>query len=278
VSAPTTISLGNSFNLSWNTFDPQNPQSLVYTPAEYRAAFLYGIPLCNSVTGQTLSDSFYTQKLLAAQKYIEDYFGIKFFKQVIFETKDFIREEFIQWGYVKTNWQINKICSLTGSINNYEEIKYPAEWLCIKRSNANDNTKWKNLYIVPSGLGAATFNYEAISYNQLTFFRGARIIPDYWHITYITGFDRIPMDLVNLVGMKASIDLLPQLEMVIGVGNRLLFGNTSTSVSIDGLSQSAQKMGSGNIFKSRVDAYRKQLDDEMKMLKGVYKGITFDVC
>lgn len=277
ITPPTTIDLGNNLTLSWNTFNPLDSQSLVYSPADYRAAFLYGIPLCNAVTGQTLPDSFYKQKLIAAQQYVENYFGIKFFKQHIFETKDFLREEFMQWGYVKTSWQINKICSLSGSLGNFEEIRYPAEWLSIKKSNSNDNSKWKNLYIIPNGLTTSTFDYQAISYNQLTFFRGSRVLPNYWQISYITGFDRIPMDLVNLVGIKASIDILPQLEMIVGVGNRSLFGQTGSSVSIDGLSQNTTRMGNGAIFSARLKMYQDELKNELATLKGIYKGFTFDV-
>lgn len=273
-----TLDIGNGLKLNWEVFNSSDSHSLVYSPSEFREGFLYGIPLCNSVTGHSISEAVYKEKILAAQQYIENFLGIKFFKQVIFETKDFNREEFMTWGHIKTSWQINEICSLIGKYNNTTLITYPKEWLCVKRSNSNDNSKWKQLHIVPSGAATSQSVYGAVNFNQLTFYRNQNNIPNYWHISYITGFDRIPEDLMELVGIKASLEILPQIEMVVGVANSRLFGMTGSSVSIDGLSQNTSKISGGNIFQSRIALYKEKLEKELQALKGIYKGISFDVC
>lgn len=252
--------------------------SLAISPSEFKEDWLYGIPLCNPYNNQVLSEEVYKNKILASQNMIENELGIKIVQQTIVEQKDFVREEFANWGFIKTSWQILHPCELKGRLNQREIINYPSDWLNIRRSNANDNTSFKELYIIPNGQSAINFYQLSTTFPALFNFYGARILPNYWQIKYVTGFKNTPMELIQLVGLATAIQILPLLEMSVGGGNPLAYGLASQSVSLDGLSQSTSRMGGGNIFQSRMTLYKEQLKSSLQAMKGIYGGIKFDVC
>ncbi len=269
-----TINLDIQFNdLTLGTHD-----SLVMSSDDVKLNYLWGLPLCNPVTGASLPDEVITNKIKAWQDLFENEFGIKLFKQKIREQKDLITEEFLSWGYIQTSWQINSICGLKGRFNERNIITYPIEWLTIKRSNSNDNTPNHQLFIVPNGGGSTNFDYQRVQFSQLFNFRGFRMIPYYWDVTYVTGFDRIPDGIITLIGLATTIDLLGILEMGISSpGGSSAFGLASQSLGFDGLSQSVSKMNGGNIFQQRIKASTEQLKDLYGRIRGTYKGITFNV-
>lgn len=266
-----------SFNIRWNKFTGAQG-SLLLSTSEFKEQWLFGIPLCNQVTGQTLSENTFKEKILYAQRTVENELSIKLFRQTIVESKDFVREEFSQWGFVKTSWQILKPCSLTGQLNERPIIEYPSQWLSIKRGNSNDNSPWKEMYVVPNGEATVTFSYLLTAYPHYFTFQGARIIPNYWKMRYITGFEQVPNDIIELVGMMVAIQILPMLELVVGSVTGNSFGQASSSLSMDGLSQSTSRMNGGNIFQNRLKQYTDQVKEMKASLKGVYRGISFDVC
>ena len=266
-----------SNSISWSQFNGTQGNT-VLSVSEFKEQWLYGIPLCNNVTGQEMSDNVYKRYMLAAQTKVENELGIKLFPTYVTETKDYIQEEFNKWGYIKTSWPILKPCELEGRLNEREIISYPKEWLTIRRESASDNQSFKNLYIVPNGQNNVTFTFLATTYPHYFQVYGARIVPNYWNIKYVSGFHKVPDDIIQLIGMLVSMYVLPQLEMTVGGANSLGFGLASSSLSLDGLSQSTSKMNGGNIFSNRMKSYSDQFKELWVSLKGIYKGITFDVC
>lgn len=258
----------------WNAFT-FSKTSAVISPSEFRQDWLWGIPL-TSAANTTLTDQTITRKIIQAQDWVENYVGIKLFKQEISESKDFIREQFFTWGYLMTSWQINDIKSLIGRLNERTEITYPKEWLTIRR--ANDNHYNNTLYIVPNGQASVTMDFLSTTYSQWFNFYGARIIPQYWYMTYCTGFDYIPPDFLRLIGMLAAIDLLLLIELGVGPMGGQMFGLGNSSLSLDGLSQSIGKMNGGNIFQQRLKAYLEDVKTLSNQLRNMYGGIKFEVC
>lgn len=93
-------------------------------------------------------------------------------------------------------------------------------------------------------------------------------IPSYWSQEYITGFDTIPKDIINAIGMLASISFLAILsDMLMGnsqsgeTGSGIGWGINSKSISIDGLSQSLSSSAKDGIFKTRIQQYQQTLGD-----------------
>lgn len=263
------------FPMAWNNSLNDVSKSLVFSVSEYKEQFLWGIPLCNPITNQSISDEVFKQKLLSAQSFLEQYLGIKLFKQIITENKDYVREEFQSWGFIKTSFQINKALSLQGCLNNQVQITYPQEWLSCKQSNTD--LHFPQLYIVPNGQNNSTTQFLAVNYSQYFSFYGARIIPNYWKIKYCTGYDKIPSDLISVIGKLAAIEILPVIEMSIGGVGSGMFGLSSQSLSLDGISQSVSKSNGGNIFQSRLKQYAEELLKDLPRLKSIHVGISFDV-
>src|SRR5579872_4535867 len=79
--------------------------------------FLWGIPLCNPITGQTISSSTILEKIRAAQDYVEGQLDLRIFKQYVGESKHFVRDEYQNWGFVRASWFINKPYFITGTLN-----------------------------------------------------------------------------------------------------------------------------------------------------------------
>ena len=103
------------------------------------------------------------------------------------------------------------------------------------------------------------------------------MIPDYWRIQYITGWDidQMPMDLINVVGMVASFGPL-------GIAGDLILGSAgiaSQSLSIDGLSQSISTTASATNagYGARLIQYEKQIKETTGRLKLVYDQPKFMV-
>ena len=77
-------------------------------------------------------------------------------------------------------------------------------------------------------------------YLELIYYGEAdNIFPNYWHAKYLTGFKKIPNDLLNVLGMLASINVLNIAgDIILGAGI------ASYSLSLDGLSQSISSTSS----------------------------------
>jgi hypothetical protein len=266
------------FNIPFTDASTNSVKGLVISPGEFKDQFLWGIPLCSAATGASFPEQAMVSKLLVAQKFVENFTGLKLFKQLIEdEQKDFVGEEFLSGnGYIKANYPIAKIFSLTGNFNQQKVQTYPIEWLNFKRAvNLGDIDQQRNLYITPNGQG--TVITTGAFFGQFLWSRG-RIIPNYWHITYLTGFDTVPADLINLIGKIAAVQILPIIEMGITSTSGFSFGSASSSLSMDGLSQSISKANGGNVFQQRLQQYGREVLVELQTMKLFYSGIAFDVC
>jgi hypothetical protein len=253
-------------------------EGLLISPSELRENYLFGIPVCTT-DGRKLSPQTIKQQISAAQKRFETLFSIKLNRQVIEESKDFVRQEWNVWGYVKSTYPIAYTDKLRGYINEACQVNYPSEWLSIKKTESV--AVWRNLYVIPNSASTegATMTQNSIIYNgvypHLGWF-GKPYIPNYWRLKYITGWrsDEVPDDLMDAICKYASINVLA----IIG---SYLYGTgmSSISVSLDGVSQNIPltKGGKYGMFSDRIQLYTEQLNDMMENMKYLYAGLTFDV-
>lgn len=248
-------------------------EGLVLSPSDLIQQYLHGIPLCYS-DGRQLDYSTITQKLKSVQKQIESLLSIKLQKQIVQENHDFSREEFKQWGFVKAIFPVNEAYKLEGTINNITQVNYPKDWLSVKRTT--DTTVHRNVYLIPNTSGGAVMTQNSFIFSGITphlGFFGANYIPNYWRLTYCTGWDVVPDDILDAIGKLTAIQILGILgDVLLGIGI------TSSSISLDGLSQSlTNTKGSGGLFGSRIKQYSEELARELPNLRYEYKGITFGV-
>lgn len=252
----------------------QSNSDMIMSAKELREMYMFGINIVDQ-DNVSLSDTVYDFYIKAAIDEMEEYLGLKFKKQVIDETIQFQGADFLRWGYIKTSYQVVSPISLQGFFNTTKQIEYPTDWLSYKKSS-DGKLYERNIYIVPSG--NATTHTQALTLSgiipQLGYL-GWRDIPNYWRCVYVTGFEKLPMDIVNAVGKLASIGLF-------NVGGDLVIGAgiASMSLGMDGFSQSINTTSSAenSAYSARIIMYQKELKTLLPRLKDFYRGFSFGVC
>lgn len=250
---------------------------MMFNPTEIFSLYLYGIKI-QAGDGTAFSSESMRFYIQAAQKEVENYFNLKLMLQFIGQEKlTYYRADYWQsFPILFTNYPVNKPISLTGRYNNIEQISYPTQWLT---THQNSYGMYKRrVSIVPTGSALATANAEVIL-SGITTQLGSqhfRMIPDYFDIQYITGFDieNFPMDLINLVGMLACFGPLNIAgDLILGAGI------ASQSLGVDGLSQSISSTSSATNagYGARILQYNKQIQDTAKKIKLVYDEIKLAV-
>jgi len=249
---------------------------MIMSPTELVENYLFGIPLCSN-DGRQISMSAISQHILSAQEQIEDLFSLKLTKQVIEENRDYNRQEFMSWGYIRTTYPIVEIDNLEGWINDVCQITYPKEWLSVKKQN--DVSIYRNLYLIPNtgSKSGATMTQNSLIFNGLSphlGWFGQNYIPNYWKPRYITGWDKVPSDLFDIVSKIAAINVLSVIgDVIYGIGI------TSLQISLDGVSQNTPltRSASGGLFAGRIKTYIDDINRVIPILKGKYRGISFEV-
>jgi hypothetical protein len=242
---------------------------------------------CNQFVSDETID-FYIQ---SAKEQLEAYLGIKIGREVITERHDFIVDDWVQWGYIKTTYPVQSPVSLAGYLGNVQQVEYPFDWITV-RETSDGKTFNREFRIMPIGSGATYNNTSALflgSFNQqLSWWRQNRNVPNYWKLKYVTGFvnDVIPTDILQALGMIATIPILGIISDAYTGKRGLGFGVSSKSISLDGLSQSVSSFNSGQtgIFGARMKQYTEALfgangrSGLLDTLKDAYSAIIFTVC
>lgn len=250
-----------------------NTQTVV-SVSDIRTKYLTGLILPSSI-----DDSVIQHYIDNAVSEIESYLGLKLRRQIISEERHFHREDWLNWGYLKATYPIVCPVSLIGRLGNVQQIDYPKKWLSAKKTSDGKSFS-RSLYLVPSGSDSTTqivtFIGSAMGFSLSRYSN----IPDYWTIEYITGWDDIPAEILNVVSMLVVANILQIISDAImsgasrqfldSQGNPVLVQNgagsfglglSSKSISIDGLSQSTSTFVNGQtgLFGARL----KQLLDAL---------------
>lgn len=252
-------------------FKYRKNRNTVISATELKSRYFFGIPVVNT-EGDLMSDSDIEFYVNSAIKELEAILDIKIPLKVVEENGKFLRENYTEWGYIKTNYPIVCVSSVEGFIGSVRQITYPESWLSIAKNN--DDLKGRRISIVPNQGVGGTVDHAAVfagSYASLGYF-GSRNIPDYWTVKYITGFEKIPDDLSKVIGYKAAIPIYTMLgNLVIGAGI------ANTSLGLDGLSQSigTTQSAENSAYSATIKDYQDQLKLMMPSIINKYKGIVF---
>lgn len=252
--------------LNFRSIYKVNEKGLIFSPNELKSLFLYGIPLTDR-SGTEISDLTIETYIKSAQKQIEGYLSLKLDKQIIEERIPFHREVFMNYNYLQTSYPARKAFRMQGWLAQLKQVEYPKEWL-VTRETTDNETYHRRIHLIPVGSTTG----QVLTFNGLMPYigmNGRAFIPEYWKIAYSTGFDRIPENIVTVIGKLASIFILQTIgDLILGPGI------SSTSLSVDGLSQSVSstKSASNSAFGARIQQYGKDLERELPALKDIYSG------
>lgn len=262
------------------TFSYKINKDLPLSVSDIKSKFLTGINL--EVNGQSIDDETIEWWIESAFDEVENFLAIKLNKQVIQENKQFVGTDWQEWGFLKTTYFINCPISLEGYLGKIRQINYPKQWLSVRKTN-DDKTYSRILYLVPN-TNAAHSDMVIFSgvLPYLKSYGSWKHMPDYWNITYVTGFNEIPKEIVNAIGKLVSLQILTianeMFMQQFGAGS---FGISNKSVSIDGLSQSTGTYvnGQSGIFGARIKQYKDELygdgkrEGELDRLKNYFSDL-----
>jgi hypothetical protein len=252
--------------------------SLIMSVSDFKKLFLFGLNIQRY--GQPMPDEVYEQMLRTAQEKMEEFLQVKLVQQLYTEDKAFWNTDWQNWGYIPTQFPVKCPIDLSGYFGAIKQTTYPKEWLSAK-STSDGQYLLREVTIVPNVASAYSQNIVFQGVLPNINYYGNRQIPNYWRLTYVTGFDRnkIPQSIVTAIGKLAALDILAIASDALlpypGVG--------STSISLDGLSQSISSFASGTngIFGARVKQYGDDLygktgrDGELKRLYDTYGAIIW---
>lgn len=247
-------------------------EGLVFSPSELLSLYIFAIPTV-AKDGTELSLETVRFQIQAAQKEIEDYLQIKFNNFLQDETLSYYSKDYYgKFPYFQTKYPVKKGYSLIGLLGAAEQIIYPVQWF--KTTKDSDGNFAKQFSLVPTGYGTGVQGNADVIITGILRDIGLRSygqIPDYWNYQYSTGYDynNMPSDLVNIVGKLSAIGVLTIL------GNMLNgMGVTSSSISIDGLSQSIStpRSATTHLFSGVVKQYTEEVVNTLKRVKLKYTG------
>lgn len=254
---------------------------LLFSIEEFKSKYLFGVDIQRY--GKEMNDEVYTNSILSAQTKIEEYLQIKLIKQVYQESKNFYVDDWRNWSYIPTQYPVSCPLQIAGFIGSIRQVFYPREWLSSKTSSDGQYLQ-RQINIVPN---VKATNNQLVVYTGLLphlGYLGNHQIPNYWRLSYVTGFDRdkIPSTIMQVVAKIAAIDIL----CIASDGLLPYPGISSTSISLDGLSQSLSGFANSQsgVFGARIKQYLDELygrsgrDGELQRLKDNYLGITLLTC
>lgn len=242
---------------------------LLLSPEELKDIYLFGVPVKDRNDG-IISNSSFEFYIQSAQEQLQNYLNLLFKKQVYKETLQFVAEDYYNWSYLRLTYPVVCPMLLEGFLNTTKQTTYPKDWLS-SRKTSDGILYHRNLYIVPAGNASALTQQQLFTgmLPNLSYLGLARI-PNYWEVTYTTGFDKVPHDIIDAVGKLAAINIFRiSGDLVISPGI------SSFSLGIDGLSQSM----SAKAYDVRIKAMLDDLNNRLlPQLKDYYKGYIFGVC
>ncbi len=240
------------------------------TPESMKQGALFGLPLRSSLTGQLLTDHTIESYINQAISEIEHTLNLFITPVEFSERHDYSREmQFYAFGIIKLyNSPILHVKEYELTFNNgigipgsLPLVRIPLEFIHVQPQDgtiqlvpAQGVTISGFIVSIYSGLGYHAFNSQAISY-----------WPGAVFVKYVAGFEKckVPALLVALIENLAAYKLLSALGPI-------LFPYNSTSVGIDGTSQSVSTPGP-LFLQNRLKDLQAMIATEMEAAKGYYQ-------
>lgn len=249
-----------------------NKSPLPLSASDIVDQYFFGIPIIDQ-SGNSMDEdklNFYIESAVAD---VEGILNLKLSKQIVEENLSYFNSDYKSWGYIPTSFPVLEALSMTGFLGNIEQIAFPKDWLSIKKTTDPTGVH-RSIQLVPTA-GAA--QHSSVVYSGITphlGWFGQKTIPNYWTVRYCTSFEKIPSDILDVVGKLAAINIFHQLgDIILGAGI------ASQSIGIDGLSQSISTTSSATNagYGARVTGYLSDLKLAVPKLRAKYNSITLSV-
>ena len=237
---------------------------------KYVKKMLFGIPLRSALTGEILADESIQDFINEAISEIEHTLDLYITPVRFVEKHDYLRHNFT-WNYHYLKLNHPNICAIEAVQLSFTNDLTP------DGGNAFVDFPLEHVHVMPQegviqlvpafGTSLSGFLLSAFSGTQFHALRaiGLTNFPGGVRVEYTAGFeeDSVPAVLVALIETMAAIRTLSSLGPII-------FPHNSTSISIDGTSQSVSTLGPGYL-RQRLDELEKQKDKQIDAAQGYYQ-------
>lgn len=235
--------------------------------AVLKTRYLFGVDFTNDA-GEPLPDAVWQHYIMQAVEWFEHQLDIRLSPTTIIESQDYYANDYNAFNFIQLD-EYPVISVETFSVKyptGQTIVEYPAEWIHVDKNKGH-------LRIVPT---AGTLSQILIGSGGsfLPVIYSGMSLPDLFEIEYTAGFERIPANILDLVGMFAALGPLNIFgDLIAGAGIANL------SLSLDGLSQSIGTTASATNagYGSRIIQYLKQIKEQIPLLRKYYKGIRMVV-
>jgi len=237
------------------------------TAAHLKKTTLFGIPLCSSLTGQEMDDDTLEFYINSGISELEHTMDLHITPVRFRETHDYRSQSFTwSYNYMKLDHpNILHVHKVELSFSNNQEadgfVQFPNEFVYVKPQEGT-------LQLVPAfGTSLSGFLLSAFSGTQFHALRaiGVTDFPGGIRVEYTAGFapDKVPYLICQAIEIMAAINVLSALGPV-------LFPQTSSSIGIDGTSQSVGTFGPKHL-NDRLVQLEQERERVMKALSGYYQ-------
>jgi len=252
---------------SWGSLEP------LITVDKLKTRFLLGVPMTLRVkdpeTGKPfkITDTQLAELIRVHVSTAEEETGLVIMPRQFVERKEFSRQDWESFGYFRVNHRpmasIEALnCSLSdGSV----AFSFPTQWLEMGNATTMGQINVIPLAFQAFGAGTGIIGQEATG--NATFFNA--VVNRHWlaalfTVTYTAGFKDglVPVPVNQLIGTIVAMEVLSMIAAAYA-------WVTSTSLGIDGLSQSVSSPGPAR-FQVRMGELDKQRQLLVKKLKGKY--------
>lgn len=247
-------------------------ESKALSPDSIKRDYLYGIDLC-TIGGEKLSDKAIMQKIEASIARLEIELQIDITPKCRTENLDFERDMYYQWGHMETTRPIRKVTQLKGRLGNLNQLTIPNEWVSTSRESDERNFS-RIIRILPIGSSA---QYNGVFASGIFIHIGLMSwseIPNFWEVTYESGFRKIPAEILDIAAKQAVLDIYNIVQ-----DTSLGAGISSQSIGFDGFSQTVSTTASAmyGSLSAKSTQYQKDLEKQLPLLRSHYRGFTFEV-
>lgn len=237
------------------------------TPTILKDGVLFGIPLTSTLTNSEVSDDQLQRFINEAVSEVEHLLDLYITPVSFTEKHDYLRHNFTwNYNYLKLNhpnvYSIQAVqLSFSNDLNNSPFVDFPLEHVHLMPSEGV-------IQLVPAfGTSLSGFLLSAFSGTQFHALRaiGMTNFPGGIRVTYESGFPpgQCPAVLTALIETIAGIKTLSMLGPV-------LFPQNSTSIGIDGTSQSVSTLGPA-FFQNRLKDLTEQKASQIEAAKTYYQ-------
>ena len=235
------------------------------TVSDLKKIYLFGVDF-KGPNGDEIPEEVFESAIRVGISRVEHTLDMTIAPTTYIEEYDYNINDYMNYGFIKL-YHSPILDTPRVSARYIKEVTlfpFPENWIRVFRQEGQ-------IQIVPTSGSLSQFNIDQTGFLPVIF--GVKHSwPQLFHIEYSAGFeqDKIPAMLNRLIGVYAAISSLAILgELPLGQGI------SSTSISLDGLSQSVSSVKgatTSGVYNGRITLYAKEAEELTLLAKNYYQG------